>query len=143
MLISFFFVLRLTDPIPTTETSITPRQRPKAAHNTTAGILPIQPAALTPRKRANLPAGAAQPVGMYPISKNVPCTLLLSFIQGFLIISMKQVAKIQSLPLFCTPSIGVSLSSNNLLNTREVCLEIGNWAITTVFPSQNFTVGKL
>ncbi|KAM4635164.1 AP2-associated protein kinase 1-like [Polymixia lowei] len=56
---------RLTDPIPTTETSITPRQRPKAAHaQPTAGILPIQPAALTPRKRANLPAGAAQPIGV-------------------------------------------------------------------------------
>ncbi|XP_068190865.1 AP2-associated protein kinase 1-like isoform X2 [Antennarius striatus] len=58
---------RLTDPIPTTETSITPRQRPKAAHTHTqaaAGILPIQPAALTPRKRANLPGGIAQPVGV-------------------------------------------------------------------------------
>uniref|UniRef100_UPI003AAF0862 AP2-associated protein kinase 1-like n=1 Tax=Centroberyx gerrardi TaxID=166262 RepID=UPI003AAF0862 len=56
---------RLTDPIPTTETSITPRQRPKAAHaQPTAGILPIQPAALTPRKRANIPAGAAQPIGV-------------------------------------------------------------------------------
>uniref|UniRef100_A0A8D0D2T3 non-specific serine/threonine protein kinase n=1 Tax=Sander lucioperca TaxID=283035 RepID=A0A8D0D2T3_SANLU len=55
---------RLTDPIPTTETSITPRQRPKAAHTQpAAGILPIQPAALTPRKRPNLPGGAAQPVG--------------------------------------------------------------------------------
>uniref|UniRef100_A0A672G1I9 non-specific serine/threonine protein kinase n=1 Tax=Salarias fasciatus TaxID=181472 RepID=A0A672G1I9_SALFA len=54
---------RLTDPIPTTETSITPRQRPKAVHTQpAAGILPIQPAALTPRKRANLPGGAAQPV---------------------------------------------------------------------------------
>ncbi|XP_029564992.1 AP2-associated protein kinase 1 isoform X5 [Salmo trutta] len=48
---------RLTDPVPTTETSITPRQRPKAGHaQPNAGILPIQPAALTPRKRANLPA---------------------------------------------------------------------------------------
>ncbi|KAG7512125.1 AP2-associated protein kinase 1-like isoform X1 [Solea senegalensis] len=56
---------RLTDPIPTTETSITPRQRPKAAHTQpAAGILPIQPAALTPRKRANLPSVAAQPVGV-------------------------------------------------------------------------------
>lgn len=56
---------RLTDPVPTTETSITPRQRPKASHTQpAAGILPIQPAALTPRKRANLPGGAAQPVGV-------------------------------------------------------------------------------
>ncbi|XP_061590207.1 AP2-associated protein kinase 1 isoform X2 [Cololabis saira] len=56
---------RLTDPIPTTETSITPRQRPKAAHaQPAAGMLPIQPAALTPRKRANLPGGAAQPGGV-------------------------------------------------------------------------------
>ncbi|XP_067113966.1 AP2-associated protein kinase 1-like [Osmerus mordax] len=56
---------RLTDPVPTTETSITPRQRPKASHaQPRAGILPIQPAALTPRKRANIPAGAAQPIGV-------------------------------------------------------------------------------
>lgn len=54
------FFVRLTDPIPTTETSITPRQRPKAVHaQPAAGILPIQPAALTPRKRANIPGGAA------------------------------------------------------------------------------------
>uniref|UniRef100_A0A087YPC5 non-specific serine/threonine protein kinase n=1 Tax=Poecilia formosa TaxID=48698 RepID=A0A087YPC5_POEFO len=57
---------RLTDPIPTTETSITPRQRPKAVHTQpAAGILPIQPAALTPRKRANLSGAAAQSVGTY------------------------------------------------------------------------------
>ncbi|XP_051972065.1 AP2-associated protein kinase 1-like isoform X2 [Xyrauchen texanus] len=58
---------RLTDPIPTTETSITPRQRPKAAQSqpqALGGILPIQPAALTPRKRANLPAGATQPIAV-------------------------------------------------------------------------------
>uniref|UniRef100_A0A8C9RAU2 non-specific serine/threonine protein kinase n=1 Tax=Scleropages formosus TaxID=113540 RepID=A0A8C9RAU2_SCLFO len=42
---------RLTDPIPTMETSIAPRQRPKAGQpQPNAGILPIQ-AALTPRKR--------------------------------------------------------------------------------------------
>uniref|UniRef100_A0A672Z823 non-specific serine/threonine protein kinase n=1 Tax=Sphaeramia orbicularis TaxID=375764 RepID=A0A672Z823_9TELE len=61
---------RLTDPIPTTETSITPRQRPKAVHTQpAAGILPIQPAALTPRKRAALSGGTTQPVGtssVYP-----------------------------------------------------------------------------
>uniref|UniRef100_A0A8C2C6P6 non-specific serine/threonine protein kinase n=1 Tax=Cyprinus carpio TaxID=7962 RepID=A0A8C2C6P6_CYPCA len=58
---------RLTDPIPTTETSITPRQRPKAAQSQSqalGGILPIQPAALTPRKRANLPAVANQPIAV-------------------------------------------------------------------------------
>lgn len=58
---------RLTDPIPTTETSITPRQRPKAVQSqpqALGGILPIQPAALTPRKRANLPAGATQPIAI-------------------------------------------------------------------------------
>lgn len=56
---------RLTDPIPTTETSITPRQRPKAVHTQpAAGILPIQPSALTPRKRANLSGAAAQSVGI-------------------------------------------------------------------------------
>ncbi|TWW66038.1 AP2-associated protein kinase 1 [Takifugu flavidus] len=39
-------------------------KRPKAVHTPpAAGILPIQPAALTPRKRANLPGGGAQPVG--------------------------------------------------------------------------------
>uniref|UniRef100_A0A8C0DLK7 AP2-associated protein kinase 1 n=1 Tax=Balaenoptera musculus TaxID=9771 RepID=A0A8C0DLK7_BALMU len=45
---------RLTDPIPTTETSIAPRQRPKAGQTQpNPGILPIQPA-LTPRKRATV-----------------------------------------------------------------------------------------
>ncbi|XP_058935768.1 AP2-associated protein kinase 1 isoform X11 [Kogia breviceps] len=45
---------RLTDPIPTTETSIVPRQRPKAGQTQpNPGILPIQPA-LTPRKRATV-----------------------------------------------------------------------------------------
>ncbi|KAL4623075.1 AP2-associated protein kinase 1-like [Arapaima gigas] len=53
---------RLTDPIPTTETSIAPRQRPKAGQpQPIAGILPIQPA-LTPRKRANIASGGATPV---------------------------------------------------------------------------------
>ncbi|MCI4381237.1 hypothetical protein PGIGA_G00249250 [Pangasianodon gigas] len=55
---------RLTDPIPTMETSIAPRQRPKAGQaQPVAGILPIQPA-LTPRKRANAPAGPAQPISV-------------------------------------------------------------------------------
>ncbi|XP_030634785.1 AP2-associated protein kinase 1 [Chanos chanos] len=56
---------RLTDPIPTTETSIAPRQRPKAgqAQPITGIQLPIQPA-LTPRKRANAPAGTAQPISV-------------------------------------------------------------------------------
>uniref|UniRef100_A0A3B3QCP0 non-specific serine/threonine protein kinase n=1 Tax=Paramormyrops kingsleyae TaxID=1676925 RepID=A0A3B3QCP0_9TELE len=48
---------RLTDPIPTTETSITPRQRPKAGQpQPGTGILPIQ-AALTPRKRPTATPG--------------------------------------------------------------------------------------
>ncbi|XP_044224238.1 AP2-associated protein kinase 1-like isoform X8 [Thunnus albacares] len=56
---------RLTDPIPTTETSIAPRQRPKAGQaqpQPISGILPIQPA-LTPRKRPNVAAGAPQAIG--------------------------------------------------------------------------------
>ncbi|NXP19769.1 AAK1 kinase, partial [Scytalopus superciliaris] len=53
---------RLTDPIPTTETSIAPRQRPKAGQTQpNPGILPIQPA-LTPRKRPTAQA-ALQPQG--------------------------------------------------------------------------------
>ncbi|XP_074415229.1 AP2-associated protein kinase 1 isoform X1 [Zonotrichia albicollis] len=56
---------RLTDPIPTTETSIAPRQRPKAGQTQpNAGILPIQPA-LTPRKRATAQA-ALQPQAAGP-----------------------------------------------------------------------------
>ncbi|KAI7797875.1 putative AP2-associated protein kinase 1 [Triplophysa rosa] len=58
---------RLTDPIPTTETSIAPRQRPKPGQaQPITGILPIQPA-LTPRKRANVPAAASN----QPISVNI------------------------------------------------------------------------
>uniref|UniRef100_A0A8C3LUQ8 non-specific serine/threonine protein kinase n=1 Tax=Chrysolophus pictus TaxID=9089 RepID=A0A8C3LUQ8_CHRPC len=56
---------RLTDPIPTTETSIAPRQRPKAGQTQpNPGILPIQPA-LTPRKRPTVQA-AIQPQGETP-----------------------------------------------------------------------------
>ncbi|KAJ0041709.1 hypothetical protein NL108_007912, partial [Boleophthalmus pectinirostris] len=46
---------RLTDPVPTLETSIAPRQRPKAGQaqpQPISGILAIQPAA-TPRKKSN------------------------------------------------------------------------------------------
>ncbi|XP_030407823.1 AP2-associated protein kinase 1 isoform X7 [Gopherus evgoodei] len=51
---------RLTDPIPPMETSIAPRQRPKAGQTQpNPGILPIQPA-LTPRKRPTAQA-AIQP----------------------------------------------------------------------------------
>lgn len=58
---------RLTDPIPTTETSIAPRQRPKAGQTQpNPGILPIQPA-LTPRKRPTAQA-AIQPQGKMMLS---------------------------------------------------------------------------
>uniref|UniRef100_G3PAF3 non-specific serine/threonine protein kinase n=1 Tax=Gasterosteus aculeatus aculeatus TaxID=481459 RepID=G3PAF3_GASAC len=55
---------RITDPVPTLETSIAPRQRPKAGQaqpQPISGILPIQ-SALTPRKRPN--AGTPQAIGM-------------------------------------------------------------------------------
>lgn len=56
---------RLTDPIPTMETSIAPRQRPKAgqAQPQPIGTLPIQPA-LTPRKRPSVGAGGPQAMGV-------------------------------------------------------------------------------
>ncbi|KAH0623047.1 hypothetical protein JD844_030951 [Phrynosoma platyrhinos] len=58
---------RLMDPIPTTETSITPRQRPKAGQTQpNPGILPIQPA-LTPRKRPTVQANV-QPQVAAPAS---------------------------------------------------------------------------
>uniref|UniRef100_A0A9J7WUC3 non-specific serine/threonine protein kinase n=1 Tax=Cyprinus carpio carpio TaxID=630221 RepID=A0A9J7WUC3_CYPCA len=59
---------RLTDPIPTTETSIAPRQRPKAGQaQPIAGILPIQPA-LTPRKRTNAPGSVFFFIYIYCVS---------------------------------------------------------------------------
>uniref|UniRef100_H0Z075 non-specific serine/threonine protein kinase n=1 Tax=Taeniopygia guttata TaxID=59729 RepID=H0Z075_TAEGU len=62
---------RLTDPIPTTETSIAPRQRPKAGQTQpNPGILPIQPA-LTPRKRATAQA-AIQPQGAAALGSAQP-----------------------------------------------------------------------
>ncbi|NXY53772.1 AAK1 kinase, partial [Callaeas wilsoni] len=62
---------RLTDPIPTTETSIAPRQRPKAGQTQpNPGILPIQPA-LTPRKRATAQA-AVQPQGPVALGSAQP-----------------------------------------------------------------------
>ncbi|XP_062995436.1 AP2-associated protein kinase 1 isoform X1 [Elgaria multicarinata webbii] len=64
---------RLTDPIPTTETSITPRQRPKAGQTQpNPGILPIQPA-LTPRKRPTVQAVVqAQVVAPAPLAGGQP-----------------------------------------------------------------------
>ncbi|XP_051951143.1 AP2-associated protein kinase 1-like isoform X5 [Xyrauchen texanus] len=62
---------RLSDPIPTTETSIAPRQRPKASQaQPITGILAIQPA-LTPRKRASVPTGPAQPINVSIAAKPV------------------------------------------------------------------------
>ncbi|KAF3695960.1 AP2-associated protein kinase 1 [Channa argus] len=57
---------RLTDPFPTMETSIAPRQRPKAGQAqppSISGILSIQPA-LTPRKRPSVTAGGPQATGV-------------------------------------------------------------------------------
>ncbi|XP_006862992.1 PREDICTED: AP2-associated protein kinase 1 [Chrysochloris asiatica] len=65
---------RLTDPIPTTETSIAPRQRPKAGQTQpNPGILPIQPA-LTPRKRATVqpPPQVAGPSNQPGLLASVP-----------------------------------------------------------------------
>lgn len=62
---STFPFIRLTDPVPTTETSIAPRQRPKAGQaqpQPISGILPIQPA-MTPRKRPNVAPGTPQSIG--------------------------------------------------------------------------------
>uniref|UniRef100_A0A8C5HFD2 non-specific serine/threonine protein kinase n=1 Tax=Gouania willdenowi TaxID=441366 RepID=A0A8C5HFD2_GOUWI len=56
---------RLTDPVPTLETSIAPRQRPKAGQaqpQPISGILPIQPA-VTPRKRPSVATGPPQLIG--------------------------------------------------------------------------------
>ncbi|XP_060539297.1 AP2-associated protein kinase 1 isoform X6 [Pantherophis guttatus] len=62
---------RLMDPIPTTETSITPRQRPKAGQTQpNPGILPIQPA-LTPRKRPAVQA-SIQPQAPAPLAASQP-----------------------------------------------------------------------
>ncbi|XP_026546150.1 AP2-associated protein kinase 1 [Notechis scutatus] len=62
---------RLTDPIPTTETSITPRQRPKAGQTQpNPGILPMQPA-LTPRKRPAVQA-SVQPQAPAPLAGGQP-----------------------------------------------------------------------
>ncbi|XP_019716187.1 AP2-associated protein kinase 1 isoform X4 [Hippocampus comes] len=65
---------RITDPIPTTETSIAPRQRPKAGQTQPqpiSGILPIQ-AGLTPRKRPNVAAAAAAAPQAIGVGINVP-----------------------------------------------------------------------
>uniref|UniRef100_A0A8C9Y2T8 non-specific serine/threonine protein kinase n=1 Tax=Sander lucioperca TaxID=283035 RepID=A0A8C9Y2T8_SANLU len=65
---------RLTDPVPTLETSIAPRQRPKAGQaqpQPISGILPIQPA-LTPRKRPNVAAGAPQAIAAVQAAQQAP-----------------------------------------------------------------------
>lgn len=86
---------RLTDPIPTLETSIAPRQRPKAGQaQPIAGILPIQPA-LTPRKRANAPAGPSQPISVNMASQPV------SLAQSQVPVAQQQATPI---PIQATPS---------------------------------------
>ncbi|KAK7146481.1 hypothetical protein R3I93_014050 [Phoxinus phoxinus] len=86
---------RLTDPIPTLETSIAPRQRPKAGQaQPIAGILPIQPA-LTPRKRANAPAGPSQPISVNMASQ--PASLAQSQVP----VAQQQATPI---PIQATPS---------------------------------------
>lgn len=86
---------RLTDPIPTLETSIAPRQRPKAGQaQPIAGILPIQPA-LTPRKRANAPAGPSQPISVNMASQPV------SLAQSQVPVTQQQATPI---PIQATPS---------------------------------------
>uniref|UniRef100_A0A8C5HBU4 non-specific serine/threonine protein kinase n=1 Tax=Gouania willdenowi TaxID=441366 RepID=A0A8C5HBU4_GOUWI len=65
---------RLTDPVPTLETSIAPRQRPKAGQaqpQPISGILPIQPA-VTPRKRPSVATGPPQLIGnCHQLSQNL------------------------------------------------------------------------
>ncbi|XP_068130899.1 AP2-associated protein kinase 1 isoform X7 [Hyperolius riggenbachi] len=66
---------RLTDPVPTTETSIAPRQRPKAGQTQpNPGILPIQPA-LTPRKRPTVQPTPATPVAAGNIQPTAPAAV--------------------------------------------------------------------
>ncbi|XP_056427397.1 AP2-associated protein kinase 1 isoform X3 [Hyla sarda] len=63
---------RLTDPVPTTETSIAPRQRPKAGQTQgNSGMLPIQPA-LTPRKRPTVQPATASPAATMQPSAPAP-----------------------------------------------------------------------
>ncbi|XP_063788139.1 AP2-associated protein kinase 1 isoform X2 [Pseudophryne corroboree] len=66
---------RLTDPVPTTETSIAPRQRPKAGQTQpNPGMLPIQPA-LTPRKRPTVQPAPATPVVAGSIQPTAPAAV--------------------------------------------------------------------
>ncbi|KAM9311213.1 AP2-associated protein kinase 1 [Gastrophryne carolinensis] len=66
---------RLTDPVPTTETSIAPRQRPKAGQTQpNPGILPIQPA-LTPRKRPTVQPATATPGSAGTIQPTAPAVV--------------------------------------------------------------------
>ncbi|XP_053318468.1 AP2-associated protein kinase 1 isoform X4 [Spea bombifrons] len=70
---------RLTDPVPTMETSIAPRQRPKAGQTQpNPGMLPIQPA-LTPRKRPTVqpvtPSPGVVPGVQPPTATPVPAAV--------------------------------------------------------------------
>ncbi|XP_051897607.1 AP2-associated protein kinase 1-like [Pristis pectinata] len=66
---------RLTDPVPTTETSIAPRQRPKAGQSTPASsVLTIQPA-VTPRKRSATQL-VSQPTTSQVVSQPVTAQLV-------------------------------------------------------------------
>uniref|UniRef100_A0A8C2HJP9 non-specific serine/threonine protein kinase n=1 Tax=Cyprinus carpio TaxID=7962 RepID=A0A8C2HJP9_CYPCA len=98
---------RLTDPIPATETSIAPRQRPKAGQaQPIAGILPIQPA-LTPRKRANAPAAPGQPISECSLFTSIQNQSSYVWLQSFM------------LTLFLCHSLGV-LCKNRIENANSL-----------------------
>uniref|UniRef100_A0A9J8D5I1 non-specific serine/threonine protein kinase n=1 Tax=Cyprinus carpio carpio TaxID=630221 RepID=A0A9J8D5I1_CYPCA len=93
---------RLTDPIPATETSIAPRQRPKAGQaQPIAGILPIQPA-LTPRKRANAPAAPGQPISECSLFTSIQNQSSYVWLQSFM------------LTLFCVNSASQPVSQSQV-----------------------------
>ncbi|KAJ8347095.1 hypothetical protein SKAU_G00284960 [Synaphobranchus kaupii] len=125
---------RLTDRITTTETSITPRQRPKAGHpQPSSCMLPIQPA-LTPRKRATVPAGAAvaSPIGVSLVTTQLAATIQSQKAQAATVQSQKMqdarspaaqhkitLAQSQALPAQATPPLAQATPPQDLLKQQQ------------------------
>uniref|UniRef100_A0A8B9T3N2 non-specific serine/threonine protein kinase n=1 Tax=Anas platyrhynchos TaxID=8839 RepID=A0A8B9T3N2_ANAPL len=108
---------RLTDPIPTTETSIAPRQRPKAGQTQpNPGILPIQPA-LTPRKRPTSQA-AIQPQGETPVCADLPLDWQAIFHRS-------SAGGLQSVTTFTALPLAVALPTSQLVVSQFPVMQQG------------------
>ncbi|XP_069741778.1 AP2-associated protein kinase 1-like isoform X2 [Narcine bancroftii] len=111
---------RLTDPVPTTETSIAPRQRPKAGQPTPASsALTIQPA-MTPRKRSNAQL-VSQPATTQLVSQPAGATAASNGHIGQLDGQQAHIQPTQHLQV--EPQVHLLLQQQCLLRQQQTCFQ--------------------